>query len=203
MNEVDAMYEGGVYSYSPPMELANDGRFYSVAFRCIVIGSRVAKSKSQGAKYVQHVAPSDRVLITSMIVRIRDKTILHGGEKIYSSPGPLLGHSFLPASYIYHDWVEDWSKGEDRTLSRRRTPPTCEKSEKAIMRKEEIDRARAFRGKALSLPHLVHDTWDYPEVHVCQLFPTKFVPCYATTVTGDVIKRKRVTQKKTLSLIHI
>ena len=114
------------------MELANDGRFYSVAFRCIVIGSRVAKSKSQGAKYVQHIAPSDKVLIMSMIVRIRDKTILHSGEKVYSSPGQLLGYPFLPASYIYHDWVDDWHEGEDRTLARQRTPPTCERPEGVI-----------------------------------------------------------------------
>ena len=79
MNEDDALHNGGMYQYSPGMGVAKDNRYLSVSFRCIVVNSKIAKSRSKGAKYVQYIAPSRSVLVTSMVVRIRDRRVIHNG----------------------------------------------------------------------------------------------------------------------------
>ena len=78
-----------------------------------MVDYKVAKPKSKGAKFTQYVAPSSKVVILALVVRIRDRSILHNGEEVYQAPTDARGYPHVPASSVYFDWEEPWTAGEN------------------------------------------------------------------------------------------
>ena len=118
MTEHDALNRGGIYSYSPGMELANDNRYFYASYRCAVMDYKVAKPKNKGAKFTQHIAPSNKVVVLSLVIRIRDRSVLQNGEEVYQAPTDARGYPHILASSVYQDWAEPWRAEEDPLVPR-------------------------------------------------------------------------------------
>ena len=58
MTEDDALNRGGIYSYSPGMEVANDNWYFFVPSRCVAMNFKVAKSKLSWRKAQPNAAAS-------------------------------------------------------------------------------------------------------------------------------------------------
>ena len=112
----------GLHSYSPPMELTNDGRFWSVSIRCIVGDPYMVKGLAKGANFDQWVGRSSRSLVVSVLFYIQDHTTLSIGQTVFARPNGLARYGTLSASYVYEDWTADGFKSDGKHFRMRKRP---------------------------------------------------------------------------------